>query len=275
MKLLRWIFSRISALLILIYKVTKRIFMDILKWYDLWIFLLVIYGMIEVNGRFFEKPTAGQNLLQSFIEWYAVFYSLALSVILGEAWRRHNKINFEIDREADALKLLLQAGKMFPDKRLFGSLLVKVYAYAKCVLELQLQDDRSKTPSYQLMQSIRDCVDKMIQNGSNAQECLKSELLRQYCEAYDARGDRFDLIRQTMPTHIWFVLGAFSLAWLWGFLWLEFPKESLNLKRYILSCTTLSIGYLFYAARALNDPSKGSWKLTFIPFRGNLFETEF
>ncbi len=275
MKSLRLLFSRISVLLILSYKVSKRVLWEIFIWYDLLIFVAVLFGIMEINTRLFNKLPTDQNLLQNFIEWYAVFYALALSVILGETWRRHNKITSEIDREADALKLLLQTGKMFPDKRLFGSLLVQVYAYAKCILELQIQDDRSKSSSYPLIQSIRNCVDRMIQKDDNAQECLKSELLHQYCEAYDARGDRFDLIRQAMPTHIWFILGAFSFAWLWGFLWLEFKEGSLNLQRYILGCTTFSISYLFYAARSLNDPRKGSWKLTFMPFRGNLFETEF
>jgi hypothetical protein len=282
MKIFREIFSKISTLLILSYQVIRKILLDIFKWYDLWAFLIILYGMIQVNIRFFEKPQLDQNLLQNFIEWYAIFYALALTVIIGEAWNRLNKINSEIDREADALKLLLQTGKMFPSKDLFGPLFQAVYAYADCVLKYKFQDHRSQTLSHKLLQSIRNCVDQMIQGGDsqegnvkedNPQEFLKAELLRQYCEFYDARGDRFDLIEQRMPPHIWFVLGTFSLVWLWGFVWLEFHEESL--KTYVIGCTTSSIGYLFYVARALNDPTKGAWKLTFKPFKENLFETEF
>jgi hypothetical protein len=257
--------------------------MDIFKWYDLWIFLVIVFVMIEVNSRFFEKPKVDQNILQSFIEWYAVFYAISLTVIIGETWNRLNKINSEIDREADALKLLLQTGKMFPKKELFRRLFLAVYAYADCVLKLKFKDKRTQMPSHKLLQDIRNCVDEMIKDSGDSKdgdlkvgdspEFLKSELLHQYCEAYDARGDRFDLIGQRMPIHIWFILGAFSLAWLWGFLWLEFHEKSLE--RYVLGTTTFAIGYLFYVARALNDPTKGAWKLTFKTFKENLFEIEF
>lgn len=59
---------------------------------------------------------------------------------------------------------------------------------------------------------------------------LKADLLRHYCDACDARGDRFDQIGQRLPNYIWFLLGAFSIIWLW-FFWarvssglLEFEK---------------------------------------------------
>jgi hypothetical protein len=272
------LFSRIRTLLIFIYRISKKIFIELFKWYDVWIFIIVLYGTMKINKRFFYEPIADQDLLQNFIEWYAIFYALTLTMIIGEGWNRLNKINFEIDREADALLLLLQTGKLFPNQALFDRLLAAVRDYVQCVSELQLKDDRSHTPSQQRLLTVRHCIDAMIQdNGvasrrgarkTNPQEFLKAELLRQYCEAYDARGDRFDLINQKIPKHVWLILGAFSLGWLWGFLWLAFNDKALEV--YVLGSTTLSIACLFYVARALNDPTKGSWKLTFKPFKENL-----
>jgi hypothetical protein len=64
MKIFRDVFSKISALLILSYQVAKKMFVDIFRWYDVWIFIVILYGMIEVNRQFFEKPKLDQNLLK-------------------------------------------------------------------------------------------------------------------------------------------------------------------------------------------------------------------
>lgn len=210
-----------------------------------------------------------QDLLRNFLEWYAVFYALALGVIVSETWAKRSRINAEIDREADSLKLLLHTARLFPNKTLSKNLVVAVYNYAVCVLRLKGSDHRSKTDSHTKMQAIQECVYALIQDRDESSETLKSELLRQYCEAYDARGDRFDLIAQRMPAQMWIILGVFSLTWLWGFLWIEFHESVAE--RYIIGSTAWAIGYLFFLARDLNDPNRGSWKLNFRPFVDNLF----
>lgn len=265
-------------MLILAYHVGKKILIELIKWYDVWVFIVVLYGTIEINQRFFCKPLFDQDLLKNFIEWYAIFYALALTMIVGEGWNRLNKINTEIDREADALLLLLQTGKLFPGHALFDRLKKIVQDYVDCVLRLRLKDKRSHEQSLRHLLDLRHCVDAMIREVDDGRdvnarqekppEFLKAELLRQYCEVYDARGDRFDLISQKIPAHVWVILGAFSLGWLWGFLWLEFHEKAME--AYVVGSTTLSIACLFYVARALNDPTKGSWKLTFKPFKENL-----
>jgi hypothetical protein len=74
------------------------------------IMVFIILGMIQVEKFFgIERPKSDkdQNILQNFIEWYAVIYTLALSLIISNAWVRYNRINSEIDREADELALLI------------------------------------------------------------------------------------------------------------------------------------------------------------------------
>jgi hypothetical protein len=85
---------------------------------------------------------ADQGLLQNFIEWYAVVYTLVLSVIVGQGWRKYNKINNEIDREADSLILLVQTGRMFNNENFSQALFLAVKRYVKCVLWLQSNDSR-------------------------------------------------------------------------------------------------------------------------------------
>jgi len=189
---------------------------EIFKWYDIVFFIVLLYGIGKLSALTPSLPTDHQDVLRGFIEWYAVFYALALSVILAEAWRRHSQINSDIDREADALKQMLQAGKLFPDTKIYNRLVLKVFAYANTVLEFQFKDKRTKTKSYRRLKSTRNSVDKMIGGSSNTrkesvQEFLKADLLRHYCDACDARGDRFDQIDQRLPNYIWFLLGLFSL----------------------------------------------------------------
>lgn len=122
MKKIKRVVVRILKWLELGYKVTKRLLIEIVKWYDIVFFIVLLYGIRKFSALISSLPTDHQDVLRSFIEWYAVFYALALSVILAEAWRRHNQINSDIDREADALKQILQAGKLFQDTKLYNRL---------------------------------------------------------------------------------------------------------------------------------------------------------
>ncbi len=262
--------AKIVEILRTFFSITKRV-VDAVRWVDLVFFVSLLYLTGVLNTCLFKLPAKHQALLYSFIEWYAVFYAVALSVILAEAWKRLSKINSDIDREADALKQLLHTAKLFRGKNLYKRLLTRVYEYADEVLALKFKDKRLETKSYELLQSIRKCVDNMLVGGKGkavkAPEFLKADLMRHYFDACDARGDRFDQIGQRLPKYVWFLLAVFSLVWFWGFLWLEFHDDCTSLKWYILGATTFSMSLLFYTARSLSDPTKGSWKISFDSFR--------
>jgi hypothetical protein len=108
---------------------------------------------------------------------------------------------------------------------------------------------------------------------SQDEESLKSELIHQYNEAYDARVNRFDLLEQKLPNHTWIIFIIVTLIWLWGFLWLKF--DSIWFNYHILGATILLISYLFYLARNLDDLTKGGWKMKFSSFETNKFEQLF
>jgi hypothetical protein len=225
--------------------------------------------MIEANIKLCVPLKPGdQSLLQNFIEWYAVIYTLVLSVVVGQAWKKYNDINSEIDREADALVLLVQTGRMFQDEIFSPALFFAVKRYVACVTLLQANDHRVEGESHEKMKAVRKCVELLIQSH-NAEDSLKSELLHQFNEAFDARGDRFDLLEQKLPNHVWIIFVLASLLWLWGFFWLEF--DSIIFKFYVLGASVLSISYLFYLARDLDDPAKGAWKMEFTSFENHVF----
>ncbi|MGH7456280.1 MAG: hypothetical protein ACRENG_33320, partial [bacterium] len=53
---------------------------------DVAIFVSLLLLMIWLSKKFAKPPfEQDQNLLHNFIEWYAVFYTLALSLIVSQA----------------------------------------------------------------------------------------------------------------------------------------------------------------------------------------------
>jgi hypothetical protein len=232
------------------------------------IFVALIISMLWIKKEFVTSLSLlDQSLLQNFIEWYAIIYTIILSIIVGHAWRKYVQINNEIDREADALVLLVQTSRMFKNQKLSKALFYAVKRYVLCQVLWQSRDCRTNGETREKVKEIRQFVVKLMRSESD--DTLKTDLLNHYNEAYDARGDRFDLTEQKLPNHSWLIFVLASLVWLWGFLWLEF--ESGDFKIYILGSTIFTLSYLFYAARDLNDPTKGNWKMKFDSFRNHIF----
>lgn len=209
-----------------------------------------------------------QNTLENFIEWYAVIYTLTLSLIISNSWIRFNRINSEIDREADELSLLVQVGKMSGNKHLSDLLSRAVKIYVNYVRNIRGQDERVGVQSGKRMETISACVSLMTQD-SDIDNSVKSALLNHFAQATDARSDRFDLLGQALPLRIWVLLAVFSLAWIWGFFWIEFDVEPLRF--YICTCTVFSVTILFGYAMDLDDPTRGFWQIDFTPFIENKF----
>jgi len=99
-------------------------------------------------------------------------------------------------------------------------------------------------------------------------DSVKSQLLHHYCEAYDARGDRFDIIGQPLPWFVWPLLIIVSLTWLWGFVWLTVGTQALKI---YMSVGVLGLVSLLYSiARGLD--SLRSFRPRFAPFENKEFQ---
>lgn len=196
---------------------------------DTVIFIFFVIILVAIS-RIIEKPLDSQDqvLLQNFIEWYAVFYTVALSYIVGHSWQKRNKINSAIDREADALALLVQTVRMCDNAINTASLIKAVKDYVNHIRIIRAKDNRENVTSLELIRGVRQGLQTVINEGK-LRESIEAELIHQYNEAYDARGDRFDLIEQQIPSRVWGVLVFFSLAWLWGFLGLSFCSTLLSI----------------------------------------------
>ena len=121
----------------------------------------MLYIMITGVEKFgIQKPVApdDQTLLQNYIEWYGVFYTLTLSFIIGQGWQRYLKANSEIDREADALSLLLRTSEMCSKshEELRDELVNTVILYINAVKIRTVDDQRADKITVGLMNQVRD-----------------------------------------------------------------------------------------------------------------------
>ena len=236
---------------------------------DIGLFSLAVFVLLKVNHQV-HQPLGDSDaaLLQNFIEWYAIFYTLALSIIVGQAWTKYNRVNFEIDREADSLSLLVQTTRMGTDRILSARLVHIVTQYVNCVRESRAADRRTDSTSEVRLKEIRDGVEQLVVN-ENTQESVKAELLKHYNDVYDARGDRFDQLGRKLPFYMWSIFVIFSMLWLWGFFCLDFQAD--ELRYYVLGCTVFSACFLYYLARDLDDPERGFWRMNFDSFEQRIF----
>jgi hypothetical protein len=240
---------------------------------------LLVWSAFKGGEKFLglSAPTApsDQNLLQSFISWYAALYTLVLTSIIGQGWNRYVKINREIDREADALSLLARTAEMCGDdvdaQRVSDSLIAVVSRYVDEVNSLMTSDRRNEGTTEKVMKQIHVCLEHLIAQAG-VEDCVKGELLKRYNDAYDARSDRFDLADDSLPGSVWAMLILASLVWLFGFFWIDFKSECLEV--FVTFSTLASVTYLYHLARDLNDLQSGDFKMNFASFKLNTFGTK-
>lgn len=137
--------------MLILERITGSVKTSISKIWGEAIFVVLILLIIGIRNQFTETLTPDdQNFLQNFfIEWFPIFYTIVLTVIIGYGWNKFSKINNELDREADSLFLLVQTGRMFKNENLSKALSLAVERYVKCVLLLKAADCRMESESYE------------------------------------------------------------------------------------------------------------------------------
>lgn len=243
------------------------------------IFSLVIWSVFKGGEKFLglSAPTApsDQALLQSFIGWYAAVYTLILTLIVGQGWNRYLRVNNEIDREADALSLLARTSEMCgsnpKDQGISDALVAVVSQYVAEVKSLMALDQRLGGSTEKKMKQIHVCVEHLI-TQTEIEDCVKSELLKHYCDAYDARSDRFDILDEALPDSVWHMLIIASLIWLFGFFWIDFKSSCLEI--FVTVSILGSVSYLYRLARDFDDLRSGYFRANFASFQLNIFGNE-
>ncbi|MFQ5631808.1 MAG: hypothetical protein ACE5I1_23795, partial [bacterium] len=179
------------------------------------------------------------QIIGNFIEWFGVLYGVMLALVVVEVWRRYNLINNEVDREADALVLLLKTARYLGNSPAVVQLAHKTKAYAESVLELGVKDTQADGVANDCMDAIHDELGAILKTNK-APGALIPEMMRYLNEAYDLRGDRLTHVRERMPKELWFMVIFTSLVWIIGFFGLKIENDYLAITMCSVATFTVS-----------------------------------
>jgi hypothetical protein len=230
----------------------------------------LLFATFAIFVRFYFYPkysfllTEDIVLIQNFIEWFGVAYGLVLALVLVNVWSGFDSTERAFDREADSILMLYESVKRIKETRktklLKNEIINCVKAYVSHVNNNYLEEHqklRIRENGDRILEKTRDLIGNLIH--TDEREFITSELIRQFNEAVDLRGDRISLSKQRLPKPIWGVSLAASILWLIPFYALNFRNDwvAITLGGGV---TAIVIGILV-VVRDLSDPFSGTWQI--------------
>jgi len=233
------------------------------------VLLISFFVIFFLISRIKVIPQNDADIIGNFIEWFGVLYGVLLALVVVEVWQRYSLINNEIDREADALILLLKTTRYVQDKKKVLSIAKLIYDYSRIML-------RANHPKQYSNQKVNNKLDEIHREiGSVLQDSriplpFSLEMMRYINDAIDIRGDWMSLLRERMPKGIWVLLLLTSVWWVLGFFGLNI--ENLAIAFILCGVATFTVSAIIFIVNDLDDPISGLWKTRFESF--NILRTE-
>ena len=229
-------------------------------------------GISWLRDHFPEFATKDDRAFSlGFVEWFGVFYGFFLPLLLVRAWEQLDTADREFDREADAIKVLLEDILLLDDKDFLPfklSMTFRLHLYCRHVwkrYEFEHLPENSflKAHGDNLIQGIRTGYKNLIYRGGGDRadqlEPMTTELLERLNEAIDTRGDRISIFRQRLYESLRIVAIITSAIWLIPFYFLSYEVgifgSLLKLSVTVLIILVLSI------IDDLDQPFEGVWKV--------------
>jgi hypothetical protein len=219
-----------------------------------WLFLLT-------RGELFNEHDT--NIIGNFIEWFGVLYGVLLALVVVEVWQKFSVLNKEIDREADALVLLLKNVRFLKDK-------MKIKQIGQCVLEYaNLILDTSKSYSFNNPQVAKkfDEIHNEVGDILKIDSCplpLSIQIIYHINEAIDIRGDWIAHAKERMPVALRVLIFLTSIIWVLGFFGLNIESDTLALM--LCGTATFTVSTILFIIIDLDDPKGGVWGAQFESF---------
>jgi len=233
------------------------------------IILFAIFSAIFAITRQNNLSDGDIQVIQGFIEWFGVVYGLLLAMIIVEVWTKHNHINSEIDKEADALYLLLKTAGYSNDKIAYYELIQIIHNYATFVTSVNNGYDKHKNEVQEHLKELYEGVKRLIKEVDS--QAIAYELIHRVNEVVDARGDWVARTKEHIPRQLWLLLVVASIVWLVSFLGLKIETFLLSLA--IIGSAVFVVTAILYIAADLDNPKDGLWTPKFDSFEDVLEET--
>lgn len=227
------------------------------------VILIVLFVLLFSISRTEIFSQNDSQIIGNFIEWFGVLYGVMLALVVVEVWRRYNLINNEVDREADALVLLLKTARYLGDSTDVVRLAQKAKDYANAVIELGTKDSTTESLTNLSIDAIHNEVGNILKYEKESPVII-SEIMRYLNEAYDLRGDRLTHVRERMPKELWVMVIFTSLVWIIGFFGLQIENDFLA--AIMCGVAAFTVSALVFIVADLEGPDGGRWKTSFESF---------
>lgn len=230
---------------------------------------LVFYTIISTYAKNLEKDDL--IVIQGFITWFGIAYSLFLAFILVTVWHHFESTKRDFDREVDAIDTLHQTVSYLETidnknsasnlDKVVGDINSEIKKYLIHVVE-HFQAEHESLPQKEIGDTFLESIGKIIASMARDEivtDPIIAELFTSLKDARDARGDRISQCKQRVPDTIWFVTIIISIVWL-------LPYFALNIKDpiaklLIIGGAALVVIVSLFIIGDLNNPFDGLWKV--------------
>ncbi len=234
------------------------------------LFIGLFFSLYSIFGRFYLYPKYSEllaedfELIKSFIEWFGVAYGLLIALVLVNVWAQFDGTEREFDREADAIFMLYESVKQVQETagtRDLGEKIIeaikKYVAHVTDNYKVELHNLKARDVGDKVLEDIRVLIGRLIY--TDAPEAITFELVRQFNEVADVRGDRISRSRQRIPKPVWSISVASSILWVIPFYGLKFASDWVAI--FLMSGVTAVVIAILVIIRDLDDPFEGSWQI--------------
>ena len=230
--------------------------------------LFVIIFLLTRKTIFSDEDS---SIIGNFIEWFGVLYGVLLALVVVEVWQKYSLLNNEIDREADALVLLLKTIRFLDDKYKIKCIAQHIKEYANIILQFkQTHAFDSSTASKKL-----DEIHKEVGDILTSDKCplpLSIQIMYHINDAIDTRGDWIAHAKDRMPKTLQVLIFFTSIFWVLGFFGLNI--KSLTLALMLCGAATFTVLSILFIIIDLDDPKGGFWGAQFESFETLKIEAE-
>jgi len=226
---------------------------------------LVVAAFLLLKLIIPDSPLSEKDseILGGFIEWFGVIYGVLLALIVVEAWQKNSIINNEVDREADALVLLLKTARYIENKRKIKSLAQNLKDYAEKVIQLQGDNCFGNHEISDHLDAIHREAGKIVTDEQTPAP-IAAEIMRQVNDAIDTRGDWVAHAKEHILPELWGLIIFSSVAWVICFFGLKVETLALSIFISVVAIFTVSLVILFI--KDMDNPSCGLWHVHFESF---------
>ena len=227
--------------------------------------LVIAFLFIVLKVKIPDSPFSDRDsdIVGGFIEWFGVIYGVLLALIVVEAWQKNNIINNEVDREADALVLLLKTARYIDNTSQIRSLAKNLRKYADKVMELQGKNCFDNDEISDHLDIIhREAAKIVIDEQTPAP--IAAEIMRQVNDAIDTRGDWVAHAKQHILPALWLLIISSSVAWVLCFFGLKIENTALAIS--MSAVATFTVSAIILLIKDLDNPACGIWCVKFDSF---------